>query len=267
MENVICDTMIWYYLGNENSNPKRINITPELVKGKNLILTGLVIHELCFSERAVSDTKTWVSANNAAIKYSGEKIIQTEFDCILNIKKSPYKQQIQSKYNEMFKVTELSIPILTKEQINQGLVHFRDIKTNTFQYGTSIFKKFRDDYINSFTTKNDRNASVNNTYKSGLYKNSIKEFILQFSKEYLKINNLDESQAERINWDNHAFFLNVFEKFHEQFLKGQYKMENNDWNDLFNMLYVMPNNKYWTEEKKWRDIIESDPITKSFLYY
>jgi predicted nucleic acid-binding protein len=267
MENIICDTNIWYYLGNENSNPKRINITPELVKGRNLILTGLVIHELCFSENVLKQTNGWLSANNAAIKYSGNKIIQTEFDCILNLKESPFKKEIQSRYNEMFKVVKLSIPTLTEEQISEGLKYFRNIKTETFQYGTDGFKEFREDYFDRFNSNGQRKREIDFFYAAGKYEEATKDFIIRFSKAYLEKNNQDISLIEGINWEEHIFFIKVFSKFQMLYLKGQFTMTNNDWNDLFNMIYVKPAYKYWTEDKRWRDLIESDPTTKSFLFY
>jgi hypothetical protein len=38
---------------------------------------------------------------------------------------------------------------------------------------------------------------------------------------------------------------------------GARTIERNDWNDLFVLTYVKPGDKFWTKERKWKDLIKA----------
>lgn len=49
----------------------------------------------------------------------------------------------------------------------------------------------------------------------------------------------------------------VLDKFFKDLETGERKWQRNDLFDLFNLAYVRRGDKYWTNEKKWIDIIKA----------
>ena len=49
----------------------------------------------------------------------------------------------------------------------------------------------------------------------------------------------------------------VLDKFFKELETGERKWQRNDLFDIFNLAYVRRGDKYWTNEKKWIDIIKS----------
>lgn len=59
--------------------------------------------------------------------------------------------------------------------------------------------------------------------------------------------------------------MNVFTEFFIQIDTSTRKVKPNDWNDLINLIYVGPDDLYWTKEKRW-NIIFKDAKMERYLF-
>lgn len=73
---------------------------------------------------------------------------------------------------------------------------------------------------------------------------------------------------DNFDWNQIDLCIFTFDQyFKELALKSNMKLEENDILDLLNLVYVSPNGKYWTHEKrKWARLIYEDDIYKNYLY-
>jgi hypothetical protein len=67
-------------------------------------------------------------------------------------------------------------------------------------------------------------------------------------------------------WDEFELFLLAWEIYHKELNLGSEKLKENDWIDLFNLVYVKPGFKYWTEDKKWIRIFNLNDKLKKYIF-
>lgn len=95
------------------------------------------------------------------------------------------------------------------------------------------------------------------------YQNIVKAYI---GKEIQSFYNTDNVKIVR--WENHQYFLKMFTNYIILLVKSEQKQKPNDIGDLYNMVYVKPNEKYLTADKKtWLDLSKKDLITQDRFIY
>jgi hypothetical protein len=109
------------------------------------------------------------------------------------------------------------------------------------------------------------------SYKQKCFKDSWKIFFIKLISAYSKdkYNNEFIIKKDDFRWNHLEFFLSVWDEYFMNFdLKSGSKFQNNDWHDLFNLVYVQPEFKYWTSEKKrWARIIFENEKLRAYCYH
>lgn len=244
---VICDTNIWYYLGNGIID-KTIMDEFELIGIYNSAA------ELCYSFNHLNrNSENIKNAIYAFINFSSKKIFKPPFIYLKNLDDPSFE------YNE-FEKHHHEITFL--ELIAEG----RNIKKDEIEN----FKKILIERKKGFDIETERinfhgqQTKDQNGNKSYNWQESIhkaRSVTNQLVNEHSKSGGL----SSNFKWDN----IKVFESFlaYTFYLvgKGAFTFKNNDWYDLFNHAYVTKNRKYLTSDKKKWKKVSKDTCLSHFI--
>jgi hypothetical protein len=64
------------------------------------------------------------------------------------------------------------------------------------------------------------------------------------------------NDASNVDLSSFQLIINTLDTFLINLEKGACSWQQNDDEDLFNLIYVEPNDKYLTQEKRWKNIIK-----------
>ena len=244
---LICDTNIWYDLEEK----------PESVKNMGeLTLTPLVIKEIANSPKLINKIDTVRKACENIFKFGNEIIIKTPLEYLLNLDNQEFEEKTQSEIlsNEFEMMCRLKngakISIGKEDELKEKVVDIR----SQISTGTANVQKMLDNVRLNKT--NIKKTSVENTLE--LTKEVIKKVFIETPTDgkYKLSDNFDWSKVE--------LFLYTFDAYINRLeTNSNMKIKNNDWIDLFNLLYVTPNDKYLTDD---RGIKESIRVAKMEKY-
>lgn len=247
MKKVICDTNIWYGLGNGTLQK------PGEVK---LVATWNNIIEIGFSHKEIKsliDEESVKLAAKAIIDHADEIIFENPFQFVAN-KLIPDLQ---------LKVTDPSH--ILHEIVKSGLAD------------QSTYLQHKPTYDNFIKIKNDFQTSINSNLKET--KNSIKkakkvdlrnEFLLGVIHDIGSYLMLEHSKKIVFEEDDLRKTLDQIDQlfqlitsvkiaFFELFASQKdMKVQPNDYFDLLNLYYVTNDDLYWTLEKRWKKYLISN---------
>ena len=75
----------------------------------------------------------------------------------------------------------------------------------------------------------------------------------------------DNGLSEDFDWGQVELFENVFMHYLIDLETGAKKSKSSDWNDLFQLIYVQPGEKYWTKDAYCIELIKKARMQK-YLY-
>lgn len=238
----ICDTNVWYGVGNRTIDLSSKNIPKPYV-------TNLNIDEFARTPNILDDSEAVRDAIRSAMNY---KVI------------------IENPYVYLLK--------LDNQDIGKALAHDKYILegTEAFAHDRVIKKEFREEIRKEWIEPRQKElkeiADLFNerfgTIRSGL-KEGKKEFRkldhLPFVKDwtnylvrnwtYTHLGN-EMSLSDSFDWKQVDLFVRTCTAFYVELSVSNQKYQPNDSYDLHNLIYVSPGDKYWTKEKRWLRIIK-----------
>ncbi|HQS35839.1 MAG: hypothetical protein B7Y11_12820 [Sphingobacteriia bacterium 24-36-13] len=136
---------------------------------------------------------------------------------------------------------------------------------NFKNYLTDIAARRKENSIDWANFQNDL-YKLPGVHKSILKKYEGSEMDLLESRKWLllQLNQLNEKELDfsAIDWSGFELYENVHAKYIRNLQISNLRADRNDENDLKNMLYVQPREKYWTLEKRWLSIIREIKMEK-----
>lgn len=131
----------------------------------------------------------------------------------------------------------------------QGLIpnSFEDILENI----STIRKKNMADWVAFINEIYQNEFEILKAFKKYSQKDSD---ILYFKKWFLhRLNDFEEGKYsfDKMPWELFEFYIFLGAHYMRTMKLSRMKADENDENDLRNMIYVQPGDKYWTLEKKW----------------
>lgn len=261
MKELICDTNIWYGLGNGTISK------PDNVK---LIATWINVIEIGFSHPEIKQ-----KVNENECKQAANAILNFSDDII--------------EMNPFFYATKRIVPDLDMnvkpikevlEQItNAGLPNSETYFENECEY--QLFMKIKSDFSESINKakKEIRKKVLKNNISKTDFKDSDESQIQEHVYGLLK--DIDDflktEYSKYIVFDNQADFNQTFEKLKKEFecyvftkqmfikkmiLIKSMKMQPNDFFDLQNLLYIDRNKLFWTKENRWKTALKEGGMEK-----
>lgn len=250
MKEIICDTNIWYGLGNGSINK------PKNVK---LIATWNNIIEIGFSHQKIKKL-----INVDEVKKAAKAILEHSDEIIEN---DPFTYSANKLAPEL-KIQTKSLKFILNEISENGppddISYYENIETyNNFMqmkemfakelnerkpeirkriYSSKIFKKSFKDGDN--TQLNEQAYSVLLDVDSYLGKDHNKRILIDDENDLKEtLNNI------KLNFELYVYTKQEFLK--KWILTKEMKIEDNDFYDLLNLLYVEKGQYYWTKENRW----------------
>ncbi|AQG82035.1 hypothetical protein [Spirosoma montaniterrae] len=227
---IICDTNIWYRIFDG-----RISINE--LTGKFLVGTYISGFEFGCTLNALNDFNLF---RNAVIAFKGQA---QQFYKEHPIEYIKLLSNYPSNSDKWIELNESLNKVFGTKEPNPA--YYDAAKHEYEKYYTEAsdllepFVRFVDDYRNSITNK-------------GLHKKNMNASISRLQQiEATKSVITNWFQGVEIKWEPLELFLNVFNEWLRQLdLQNNLKMNLNDWNDVFNLVYVAPGDLYWTRDYK-----------------
>ncbi len=89
----------------------------------------------------------------------------------------------------------------------------------------------------------------------------INSFVREYTEGEIELN------INTYPWNEIELFAMVWDNYFKELeVSPTRKFHANDWFDLFNLVYVSPGYKYWTDETKWVELIKNNQNTSVYLF-
>ncbi len=256
---VICDTNIWYYLGDRTIKPEELN-------DYCLIATFYNFDELNSTPKTVKDFSKVQAAAKAIVDNSCDQYLE---NAILYLTKLIYPLHEDKRYhynlgirnwNEIHLLGNLPSNFKPSEEIGKLYERNIEIKTNESEAVSAIEnslagqvrkqsrKLWKEDKVKYFKSSLSGIISLLNNFLNGY-----SEGKAQLTKDF------DIRKIE--------LFLSAFVFYYKKLEIGKMKAQPNDMYDLFNMVYVRPGDKYFTRDGRWVSIINEAGLSNYLLSY
>jgi len=253
---VICDTNIWYEIASGS-------ISPQIFEGYELVATRINIDELTTSPNLLDKLKLVQGALRSIVDYSSFIIAEPPMVYFLRsllpdghgydkLSDEEIKslEILMNRHHEDF---EIDRPTLENE-INR----YRSVLHESAGLVNELLLNIRTNIKN--TTGKNAHRNLNTIDKT------IR--LLQWISE--KGNLLQKDQIN-INWEGFSFeefdlLIHTLDSYFKELEVSNRKFTRNDWIDLFNLVYCGPDEKYWTLENKWINLIGSNSKTSEYLF-
>ncbi len=252
MQEIICDTMIWYGLANKSLQ------RPDPKKFK-LVCTYLTFLELALTSNILKSFSEVQSAIQA--------IIDNEPKLILQFPIENYRSQLFKETIKPFKPEDdLIFGFITMVFNSENLEHlksspnFKDLlwAIEARRLGKADYSIFKN---NLKSILQDAKMAYKKYYDKDLNR---EEFRKNFLYE-LNETQLIKIPATEVDWALIEFYEKVRMNYMRKYRVSFQKHKANDKPDLDNMLYVRPGQKYWTLEKTWLNIFKEEKL-EEYVY-
>jgi len=247
--NIICDTNIWYYIGDKSIIPQKEN-------GNSLIAIFPSIEELFRSDKIFNNTNYVANAIRAIMTNSRQTIRSLPPEAYLKKLDDPTYVFIDYK-GDLNVILEITQRIANGQpiegELKDTMLKLIEYRKQVLQKGATFFNNEADRIKKEYTNKN-KPKTTERIHVHREFIESIVETRLQNEK---LSKNFDWTQIEL--YDYAAKLL-----FHKIEISTM-KIQPNDWYDIINLIYVAPGEKYWTREKRWINLIKEAKMEK-YLY-
>ncbi|MEP2771091.1 MAG: hypothetical protein ABJH05_03015 [Fulvivirga sp.] len=258
---IICDTMIWYNIGSNQYNRKiidRLNLIATANTADELRMSGNILDKIGHVKLAC---QSFINDSESIIKYSPAEYMLilagvtdhgfTGFDNIL------------SKINRVIElpISELAMNSrINRDKIEKELMHYNSDLDKTVEFINSHKEYIRKHIKTSNGGVRKYRATSNDT--------GIRNLLIQLTELELKsLNKTLSIDWAKFPWGEIEFFLHIWYLHFLEIEVSHQKFKRNDWKDIMNMIYVRPNDLYWTEEKKWKRYIMCSPFKDQLFSY
>lgn len=254
-QKVICDTMIWYHIANGK-------ISKEAISDFELYATYINFFELRKSPNLLKDWRLAKYAVKAL--HDNTKMIITTHPIEYIIKKQfpDYKYQDDS-YKQTLKEFEYLMDMDDSTSFNVEVVD----KMQT------VIEEFLQMAQRDADNINNRLPELRKKIKESVGKKKqreIESYPLIYEVINVYVQNATKGEVsldiDAYPWEDLKLLVKTWDNYFKELeVSGNRKFQPNDWQDIFSMVYVTPEFKFATGEKKWIDIISSDETTKDYL--
>jgi hypothetical protein len=259
MQHVICDTNIWYNIANEK-------ISEEQLEGVKLYATSVNITEISSSPNLVKDIDLVVRTIKAMKKYAFRVIIENPLEYLISSFFHEFNPDSKTELGLLKgfdTLVSMDVNGISKKTINKAKNQIDQIVQPQIEEAN----KMNDDLI--IIRKKIKKTEGKQKHRSNNYINTWKEYFSKLVLEYSKLH-CDKEYLLNTNeksWEQFEFFLYTWEHYFKNNLEiGNWKFDKNDWGDLFNLIYIKDEFKYWTIERKWNVIFNSNNKLKKYNY-
>lgn len=249
---IICDTNIWYQLGKEKPGKA-------IFKNFDLVSTFISIDELSKSFNLLKNVELAKEAIKAIFHYSDKSSLVIYEPPLVHLKKLDdpnFEYDTYDKHKLSFDLTSKIAYGLTfdYEEIRAELKSYCEYRESHFKAFAKIFND-RAEITKKQIIDKKKHRQTDTTELN-------RDFVSFLVSSFTKTNGLSDS----FDWSKIELFMKVLKIYFNDMELGARKMQTNDINDLFLLLYVRPGEKLWTKETKWNKYIADDLKLKEYVF-
>ncbi|MDD4604631.1 MAG: hypothetical protein PHF97_12630 [Bacteroidales bacterium] len=258
MQQVICDTNVWYYLAKKQIDLSKLN-------NVQLIGTSVNILEISSTPNLINDLNLIIEVVKALEKYHFKIILSNPYEHIITIFNKGYlpnnkvEEKILNQFIQLMGVNPLAIKEVDYKNALTAINKIIEPQLKIVEYINNGLPIIRQN-IKRLEGK-DQHRKKDQTL---LWKKLIIEFVAIYSKENCDKEYVIDIEDKR--WDYLNFFIYTWEAYFKKLELDNRNFDKNDWQDLFNLVYVQEGYKYWTFEKKWNVIYDENPILLKYKF-
>lgn len=258
MENLICDTNIWYGLA-------ECTIDPEKLKAYNLIGTAVSLAEIASTPMLLTNFELVKECIKALMDHHHFILKSNFYDhiiCLFDDTYMPDNSTFEEVLQEMTLIPKMDYSVIPQSNIDKA------------KAGISSLQNQRDeliDYLNSKLSvekKTIEEPKKKRKYKKADFTSTNKQHIIALVNDYTqRIFAKDSNMTiDHPGWKQLEFFLKSWGKFFLMIdTQSDMKLNKNDFPDLFNLVYVQPGYKYATRDKKWVSLFKQDKTLSQYF--
>lgn len=245
---VICDTHIWYELG----NTEKESVIDDSIK---LITTFNSIDEFSRTENLLRNFDYTRKGIQAMFKYSRtHAIYEPPLIYLKKLANPEFQYDIQAQQGSILKFTS-------------NVARGQEIDLEKSEEYRAFCKERKADLEAVSKIFNDQSAQIKSNIKD--LKKHREENSIPLNRQLISLFVEKASKSDGLpadfNWGLIELFENVLKVYFNALETGEYKSDPNDWYDLFLLIYVQPGRKVWTKEKRWLTLINRCGMEK-YLY-
>ncbi|MFT4169804.1 MAG: hypothetical protein QM653_11870 [Dysgonomonas sp.] len=238
-QRIVLDTNILYYLGNEDG-------LYDKVKDLNLIPNYINLWELSHSDNLLNREENVRNAIRKMFPYQDNIIFEPPFIHLLKLKYKKYRFEI---FPNLKYILDFTSRIAKGESIDEN-------ERERFKEYIDESKKGINEFTSSVTEEANKISKRLHDKKAHRKKHSI-PYIANFINALIQNESNNKRSLEGFNLKRIELFICTMDAFFKSLETGERNVEPNDWNDLFVLLYVQPGDKFWTRERKWKNLIKA----------
>lgn len=249
MKRIITDTNIWYNITSQEIE--------KISENYNLVISTLILNELYTSPNISKNPSTF-----QAVKKAINNILEN-LEKITFIELGPFEFLLKKILPEYQK--ESLIEYYLKEFRALMRLDFEIVKNkHNTRYNISELTDFINKQSIIYKKEINKNQSTKVNFKKSSTLPLTESLILKFANDNLQQLNSKFPIIEKLS-SNQELFLKTFDGLLRQVSKTGKKIEDNDWVDIFNLVYVENEDLYWTKEKPKECLIVSVSLD-NYLY-
>lgn len=243
---IICDTHIWYYIGNGTIDTTKVSSTDRLIATFNNI------DELSRTPWLVDNPDYARGAIQAMFKHSRKNaIFEPPLVYLKKLAEAQYQYDVRDHHNAILEFTEL---IANGHDIERGKSEaYRDLCEKR-----KLELKTVANYFNTEAQK--RKLGIKN--KAQHRKEDSIPLNRKFISFMVAVQTDNIGVPDSFDWSKIELFETTLKVVFNALETGSIELMANDLYDLFLLTYVTPDKKVWTREKKWIKLIDDAGMSK-----
>jgi len=242
---VICDTNIWYLIGDNKIQLETLTGNTELVATFNNI------DELSRTFNLIDKSQYVRGALAAIFKNSSKVIFEPPLIHLKKISDSGYEYDIKTKHGQLLEFTQLiangyDLDEAKKDDFRKYCEQRVEGLQNAAELWNSKAEEIKGKKIDKKKHRKENSIPLNRSLISLMVKSMTKA----------------EGIPNGFSWDSIELFENTLKAFFNELELSSMKIQANDWFDLLQLLYVQPGSLLWTRDSKWKMIINKAGMGK-----
>lgn len=246
---IICDTHIWYLIGDNSIDLTVLDPNDKLIANYNNI------DELSRTQNLLSLPDYTIKAIQSVCKHSSNHaIIDAPFIYLKKLSNPDFKYDMSY---DIYPMIEFFNRIANGDTIIPE-------KEEEFKQMSEARKA---DLKAAAEAMNNEAARIKKALgkKELLTREERIPHVRELISYYVSLQSEDDGLSKDFDWTQIELFENVMLDVYMKMEKGALTLKPNDWYDMFLLAYVKPENKVWTREVKWKNLIIDSGMEK-YLY-
>jgi hypothetical protein len=245
LADIICDTNIWYNIGNGL-------IREEDILDKPLSMHWLSLGELVSTNKSFTNPELLRNAALSAIKGNRKLYHYPPLNHIAYL----FDQSNVFEANMQLGLAALILQLNNPAQSAEREINY-DAKKKNIEIKKDLVEKTNANSIN--LKKKIKNKKQ---YMNADNIDAVRKFIVDEVNNYFKKELFD---TKLFDWKKLELYEGAMKMLSKMLVVGQTKLTQNDLVDIFQLVYVQPGNLFWTRDKKLKEIIKMASL-EHYLY-